>query len=117
MYVINREHAVNEEVPRDVVNTPIYNYVSSNYKPCSWNQLGEKFFKNEKIVSSTNFVTVECINIYIFPGAFPFWFIRMHTVNLPFDFCTDRSHESLPENTRIYYYFMGYLPDLKLSVL
>lgn len=71
MYVTNREHAVNEEVPRDAVNIPIYNYVSSNYKPCSWNQLGEKFFKNEKIVSSTNIVTVEYIYLYIFMGDFP----------------------------------------------
>lgn len=47
---------VNEEVPRDVVNTLIYNYGSSNYKPCSWNQLGEKFFKNEKNILSSNFV-------------------------------------------------------------
>ncbi|XP_025409446.1 fatty acyl-CoA reductase wat-like isoform X2 [Sipha flava] len=51
----NKTDVVNEEVPRDVVNTLIYNYASSNYKPCSWNQLGEKFFKNQKKVLSSNF--------------------------------------------------------------
>jgi hypothetical protein len=54
--VVHRTDVVNEEVPRDVVNTLIYNYASSNYKPCSWNQLGEKFFKNQKKVLSSNFV-------------------------------------------------------------
>lgn len=56
IYMIHRTDVVNEEVPRNVVNTLIYNYASSNYKPCSWNELGEKFFKNEKQVSSANFV-------------------------------------------------------------
>lgn len=51
-----RTDVVNEEVPKDMVNTPIYNYASSNYKPCSWSQLGEKFFRNEKNISSPNFV-------------------------------------------------------------
>lgn len=54
--MIYRTDVVNEEVPRDVVNTLVYNYASSNYKPCSWNKLGEKFFKNEKQVSSPNSV-------------------------------------------------------------
>jgi len=54
--MVDRTEVVNEEVPKDAVNTLIYNYASSNYKPCSWNQLGEKFFKNEKNVSSPNFV-------------------------------------------------------------
>jgi len=54
--MIYRMEVVNEEVPKDVVNTLIYNYASSNYKPCSWNELGEKFFKNEKNVSSPNYV-------------------------------------------------------------
>jgi len=31
--MIDRTDAVNEEVPKDVVNTLIYNYASSNYKP------------------------------------------------------------------------------------
>lgn len=56
--MVDRTDDINEEVPRDVVNTLIYNYASSNYKPCSWNQLGEKFFKNEKRVSSTNVVII-----------------------------------------------------------
>lgn len=51
-----RSDVVNEEVPGDEANARIYNYTSSNYKPCSWSQLGEKFFKNEKAVSSPNFV-------------------------------------------------------------
>lgn len=55
-YLIHRTDVVNEEVPRNIVNTLIYNYASSNYKPCSWNELGEKFFKNEKQVSSQNVV-------------------------------------------------------------
>lgn len=46
------------------MNTYIYNYASSNYKPCSWNQLGEKFFKNEKAVSSPDSVTNNFIPIY-----------------------------------------------------
>lgn len=54
--MIDRTDTINEEVPRDVKNTLIYNYVSSNYQPCSWNQLGEKFFKKEKNISSPNFV-------------------------------------------------------------
>lgn len=54
--MIDRSEVVNEEVPKDALNTLIYNYASSNYKPCSWNQLGEMFFKNEKNVSSPNFV-------------------------------------------------------------
>lgn len=105
--MINREHAVNEEVPSDAVNIPIYNYVSSNYKPCSWNQLGEKFFKNEKTVSSTNFVTVEYIYIY---GGFSIG-LSVFMVNLPFDFNTEYLHELLSENTGTCYYFVGYLPD------
>lgn len=56
MVMINRMDVINEEVPRNVVNTMIYNYASSNYKPCTWNQLGEKFFKNEKTVSSPSSV-------------------------------------------------------------
>ncbi|XP_050423207.1 uncharacterized protein LOC126834987 [Adelges cooleyi] len=45
---------VNQEVPRDNKEMIIYNYVSSNYKCCTWKQLGEKFFKSEKRVSSPN---------------------------------------------------------------
>ena len=56
--MVDRTDIVNEEVPKDTVNTLIYNYASSNFKPCSWNQLGEKFFKNEKNVSSPNFVII-----------------------------------------------------------
>jgi len=65
--MIDRSEVVNEEVPKDAVNTLIYNYASSNYKPCSWNQLGEKFFKNEKNVTSPNFVIMTHIflNYYI----------------------------------------------------
>lgn len=56
--MIDSTEIVNEEVPRDEVNTSIYNYASSNYKPCSWSQLGEKFFKNEKNVSPPSFVII-----------------------------------------------------------
>lgn len=115
MYVINREHAVNEEVPKDAVNIPIYNYVSSNYKPCSWNQLGEKFFKNEKTVSSKNFVRVEYIYIYIY-GSFSIG-SSVITVNLPFDFYVEYLHKLLSENAGTCYYFVGCLPDLKLPSL
>jgi len=62
--MINRTDVVNEEVPKDAENALIYNYASSNYKPCSWNQLGEKFFKNEKNVSSPNFVIITHFNYY-----------------------------------------------------
>jgi len=69
--MIDRTDVVNEEVPKDAENTLIYNYASSNYKPCSWNQLGEKFFKNEKNVSSSNFVIITYFNYYNPP--LPLW--------------------------------------------
>jgi len=72
VYVINRVEIVNEEVPRDIVNVPIYNYVSSNYKPCSWNQLGEKFFKNEKKVSSMSLVIMNDLLSILDASVFQF---------------------------------------------
>lgn len=62
--MIDRMDVVNEEVPKDTENILIYNYASSNYKPCSWNQLGKKFFKNEKNVSSQNFVITTYFNYF-----------------------------------------------------
>ncbi|CAH1721750.1 unnamed protein product [Aphis gossypii] len=76
----NRTEFVNEEVPKDTVNTLIYNYASSNYKPCSWNQLGEKFFKNEKNVSSSNFLWMPFY--YVTDSIFIYWIMTfyLHTV-------------------------------------
>ncbi|XP_050541774.1 fatty acyl-CoA reductase wat-like isoform X3 [Daktulosphaira vitifoliae] len=45
---------INEELPCDITETPIYNFVLSNHKCCSWKQLGEYFFMSEKRVSSFN---------------------------------------------------------------
>jgi len=89
VYAIDRSDVVNEEVPRDAVTTRIYNYTSSNYKPCSWYQLGEKFFKNEKNVSSPNFVRNRMISRkYIVPRFrkamhffFQFWMPFYYVTN------------------------------------
>ncbi|CAI6346012.1 unnamed protein product [Macrosiphum euphorbiae] len=75
-----RTDVVNEEVPKDAENALIYNYASSNYKPCSWNQLGEKFFKNEKNVSSPNFFWMPFY--YVTNSIFIYWVMTfyLHTV-------------------------------------
>ncbi|XP_025194174.1 fatty acyl-CoA reductase wat-like [Melanaphis sacchari] len=77
----NRTDVVNEEVPKDAVNTLIYNYASSNYKPCTWNQLGEKFFKNEKNVSSSNFFWMPfyCVTNSIFI----YWIMTLYLHTIP----------------------------------